>query len=190
MLTICVCLVLGLLGQGADNNGKFNIPLLGFSLTHKYFFYVCIIAVVCFYVYLHTYLKHLWEVLSGLPAYFTDGTALHRKAYPWMMIHLVQWYFPRLREKEKVRLWSLNIVTPILLAWIIPVVIVAAVGLFSQSDDIGVIGASRVALAIMTIIGIVTFIRMGRILRLGTERKRIGERVTEFVKNLPSRFRR
>jgi len=174
-------LILGVLDKGSNKEG-FKIPLIGFNLTREYFFYTGIAFIFCFYLYLHIYLKHLWEVLSGLPAYFTDGTALHRKAHPWMMIHLVQWYFPRFREKEKIRLWSSNVITPILLAWVAPVATVAAVELFSQSNDIGILWTSRIALAIMTIIGVVTFIRMGRILQLGTERERIWEKVTGFWK--------
>jgi uncharacterized protein YjbI with pentapeptide repeats len=58
------------------------IPTVGF-------YWGAPILLFSLYVYLHLYVGNLWEDLDSLPATFPDGTPLHSKVYPWLLVRLM-----------------------------------------------------------------------------------------------------
>ena len=56
-----------------------------------------------------------------MPARFPDGVPLDRKAYPWMPVGLVRFYFRRLKPENMTFLDHLRKLVPsILLWWVMP----------------------------------------------------------------------
>jgi hypothetical protein len=49
--------------------------------------------------YYQVHLRSVWLELSGLPAWFPDGRALDRKAYPWLLTTLVSAALPLLKQR-------------------------------------------------------------------------------------------
>jgi uncharacterized protein YjbI with pentapeptide repeats len=45
-----------------------------------------------FYIYLHLYLYRMWQILSGLPSVFQDGTPLDQEVSPWLATSFVRFY--------------------------------------------------------------------------------------------------
>ena len=45
-------------------------------------------------------MQDVWEALATLPAFFPDGTPMHRKMYPWVLGHLPRAYWWRLRAEH------------------------------------------------------------------------------------------
>ena len=72
------------------------LPLIQSSVPLVGFYRVAPLALLGFYVYLHFYMAHIWELIGTLPALFPDGTPLDRKLYPWLLLRISKEYLPRL----------------------------------------------------------------------------------------------
>lgn len=66
------------------------LPVLGSKVPGLLFFTVAPFLTLGVFSYLHIYLFHLWDLVTGLPAYFSDGLPLKRKIYPWMINLIVE----------------------------------------------------------------------------------------------------
>jgi uncharacterized protein YjbI with pentapeptide repeats len=83
-----------------SNAGTSVLPLLGTALPISGFFLVVPIILLSLYIYLHLYLQRLWDLLAQLPAIFPDTERLDQKADHWLMLGIVNAYFPRLRNQR------------------------------------------------------------------------------------------
>ena len=74
------------------------LPLFQAAISPSMFVIVVPVFTLLLYVYLLIYVFALWRELSYLPAYFPDGAALDRKAYPMLLSSYVRVHFKRLEE--------------------------------------------------------------------------------------------
>ena len=98
------------------NSPTWPLPIIGTEVPIAWFYWAAPFYLVMVYVYLHFYLRMLWEGLAGLPAKFPDGKRLDQRAYPWLLNGLVRRHFKRLRE-DRPSLIRLEEWTTIFLAW-------------------------------------------------------------------------
>ncbi|MDH5757628.1 MAG: pentapeptide repeat-containing protein, partial [Nitrospinota bacterium] len=78
-----------------------NVPVIGFFIAAP-------ILLLSLYIYLHLYLKHLWESLATLPAVFPDGRTIDKVVYPWLLNSLVLLSFKRLKGNPPQFIWSFS----------------------------------------------------------------------------------
>ena len=98
------------------NLGTSPLPIIRTEIPIAWFYWAAPFALLMSYVYLHFYLRMLWEGLAGLPAIFPDGKRLDQRAYPWLLNGMVRRHFERLR-KGRPALVRLEEWTTIFLAW-------------------------------------------------------------------------
>src|SRR5262249_31290516 len=95
-LTIASTTDAGLLG----NSTSTRLPIVGTDISVVPFYWVAPLLLLGLYIYFHVYLQDVWEELASLPAFFPDGTPMHRKMYPWLLGHLPRAYWWRLRTEH------------------------------------------------------------------------------------------
>src|SRR4029077_13508339 len=66
------------------------LPLIATSIPIVSFYVIAPILLVLVYAYFHISLHRLWELLADLPAVFTDGGPLDKRAYPWLLVGVVR----------------------------------------------------------------------------------------------------
>ena len=98
------------------NSVSSPLPIIRTEIPIAWFYWAAPFALVVVYIYLHFYLRMLWEGLAGLPAIFPDGKRLDQRAYPWLLNGLVRRHFERLRKGRSL-LVRLEEGTTTFLAW-------------------------------------------------------------------------
>ncbi len=83
------------------NSSSSNLPIIQTGVPIGAFYLAAPFLLAVLYIYLHLYLRRLWQALAGLPAIFEDGKPLDERAYPWMLNGMVRRHFIRLKGKYK-----------------------------------------------------------------------------------------
>jgi uncharacterized protein YjbI with pentapeptide repeats len=78
--------------QVVMNVGQVKLPILDIQFNLGGFFIIAPVLLLLSLVYLHLYLRHVWEGAARLPAYFPDGTSLSARSSPWIMSALIDRY--------------------------------------------------------------------------------------------------
>lgn len=86
------------------------LPNLSTNIPAASLFWVAPVILLFLYVYVHFYISRIWEVLSGLPAIYVDGTPVEEKAHPWLFVRLV-------RLRAGLQAISFEEVVAVLLLW-------------------------------------------------------------------------
>lgn len=88
-----------------------QVPALQAAITPSLFVVVVPIFVLFFYIYFLVYVFALWRELSYLPAYFPDGAALDRKAYPMLLSSYVRVHFDQLKDDKHTSKFQMIVAT-------------------------------------------------------------------------------
>ena len=75
-----------------------QLPVFQAAISASMFVIVVPVFTLLLYIYMLIYIFALWRELSYLPAYFPDGAALDRKAYPMLLSSYVRVHFRLLEE--------------------------------------------------------------------------------------------
>ncbi|MBF0291786.1 MAG: pentapeptide repeat-containing protein [Nitrospinae bacterium] len=98
----------------------FPLPVLQTNIQVQYFFVAGPLILFGLFVYMHHYLKTLWEHFSQLPAVFPDGRTIDKTVYPWMLTSIVYLFVPRLKTADKrPNFWWDPCIYSIITAWIV-----------------------------------------------------------------------
>lgn len=98
------------------NSASSPLPIIGASIPIVSFYIVGPLILLLLYIYLHLHLQRLWEWLADLPAVFSDGRSLGKRAYPWLLTGLVYSYNPYLKDRRP-PLSRLQSALSLLIAW-------------------------------------------------------------------------
>lgn len=102
LCVVCVtcCLTILITGDLSKHNTMLNLGgLLSVQVPVRLFGWFMPLALASLFFYYHLHLRNVWVELSGLPAWFPDGRALYRRAYPWLLTTLVSAALPLLRKR-------------------------------------------------------------------------------------------
>jgi kumamolisin len=99
-----------------SNRATSSLPIIQTSVPIVGFFFIGPLLLIAAYAYLHFYLQKLWDEVGRLPAFFPDGTPLHRKTDPWLLTDLVLVHTRRLRGRPSLFV-NLQIWVSIFLTW-------------------------------------------------------------------------
>lgn len=98
----------------------FPLPVLQTNIKVQYFFVAGPLIILGLFIYLHHYLKTLWEHFSQLPAIFTDGRTIEKTVYPWMLTSVVYRAIPILKNPgNQPNMWKVPAALSFLTAWLI-----------------------------------------------------------------------
>ena len=100
------------------------IPDVSTPIPTVGFFSVAPIFLLVLYVYLHFYIREIWQDISGMPLVFPDGTSLRRKVHPWIFVRIVA----RLTSHDGSVMWygireirtMINFAFVFLVWWVVP----------------------------------------------------------------------
>ncbi len=81
------------------NDKAFYLPIVNIDVPAEGFFVVAPIILLSVYVYLHVYLRMLWQACARLPARFPDGDTLEQRISPWLVGVLVS-LMPRMPKQR------------------------------------------------------------------------------------------
>ncbi len=96
------------------NSETFQLPIFQSPIPIVMFYFTAPILLVGLFVYFHFYLKHLYHLISELPARFDDGMAVDEKIFPWMLNLWVRDFFS-LHKKKSLSSIQKNLI--VFLAW-------------------------------------------------------------------------
>jgi uncharacterized protein YjbI with pentapeptide repeats len=104
-----------------NGTGSMKLPILDTPMPTFWFNWIGPFLLLVLYVYMLTYVKQLYALLSYLPAVFPDGSTLDKRAYASLVNPLVRYHFPRLPED---RTWAATVhrwIALILMLWLVPI---------------------------------------------------------------------
>jgi hypothetical protein len=79
------------------NSSSSNLPIIQTGVPIATFYLAAPFLLLILYIYLHLYLRRLWQALASLPAIFEDGKPLDERTYPWILNGLVRRHFKKLK---------------------------------------------------------------------------------------------
>lgn len=112
--------------QLLTNSGRLQLPILATEVALRPFFVVAPLLLLLSFVYLHLYLRHVWDGIAGLPAIFPDGKTISQRLSPWMLLALIDRHQSLAPFKARTRIARFQEMLALALGWwIVPLTIVA-----------------------------------------------------------------
>ena len=94
------------------------LPIIRDKVPILWFYWAVPFFLLGIYLYFNISMQRIWESLSQMPAIFTDGLSLEKKAYPWLLLGIINAHFDLLK-KQRPALWLLQNSIAAFLAWCI-----------------------------------------------------------------------
>ena len=147
------------------NSSSSPLPIIGTEIPIAFFYWFAPIILVLFFVYLHFYLRRLWEGFSDLPYKFPDGKRLDQRAYPWILNSIVRRHFDLGKKELSIFNKSEEWVSIFLAWWALPLTLIFFwLRYLPRHEWIGT-GFHIILIGLSSFIGIRFYREMVRVLR-------------------------
>ena len=103
-----------------SNLDALKLPFAGVTIPASLFFGAVPVILLLIFLYFHLLQQRVWEAIAELPAVFPDGTALHKKIYPWLLNGIAGAHVKYIKKNRPVLSRFQNAISIIVAWWLVP----------------------------------------------------------------------